>query len=69
MWDQKYEKEKKDRQKTDPNTVAPAEDKDLQHVFSKKNLDALLSNEKYDHKIKLEEKHKNCHILDYKMSV
>ena len=68
MKDIQYQAEKEARAETNPKSVVPQEYYNFLDVFSKKNSDTLLSHQKYDHKIYLEEEQKPSHAPLYKMS-
>ena len=56
MKDIQYKAEKKVRAESNPRSVVLQEYHNFLDVFSKKNSDTLLSHQKYNHKIYLEEK-------------
>lgn len=56
MKDIQYQAEKKTRTETNLKSVIPQEYYNFHDIFSKKDLDTLLSYQKYDYNIYLEEK-------------
>ena len=65
--DIQYQAKKKARAETNPISIVPQEYHDFLDDFSKKDLDTLLSHQKYDHKIHLKEEQKLGYALLYKI--
>ena len=54
-----FQMNKTDKAPTDPKIVVPEEYHDFLDVFSKEASDTVAEHSKYDHKIRLLERHKN----------
>lgn len=62
-----YPAEKEVKPEINPKNVVSKKYHDFLDVFSKKNLNTLLSYQKWNHKIILEEEQKDGHIAIYKI--